>query len=93
MKGPGLRIKLENRNQRDILMTVIADVIKGKTDMSCKGQLQTLAKLSMRHQVCPGETCRTTISESIITMLMSRGRSNCRLPILRSKSVHLVMID
>ncbi len=31
----------------------------------------------MRHKVCPGETCRTTISESTITMLMSRGRSNC----------------
>ncbi len=39
--------------------------------MSHKGELQTLTKLSMRHQVCPSETCRTIILESIITMLMS----------------------
>ncbi len=45
--------------------------------MSYKGELQTLSKLSMRHQVCPNETCRAIISESILTMLMSRGRSNC----------------
>ncbi len=32
-------------------MTIVADVRKG----------QTLTKLSMRHQVCPGETCCTTI--------------------------------
>ncbi len=44
--------------------------------MSHKGELQTLVKLSMRHQVCPSETCRTIISESIITMLMSGGRSD-----------------
>ncbi len=45
--------------------------------MSYKGELQSLTKLSMRHQVCPSETCRTIISESIITMLISGGRSNC----------------
>ncbi len=46
--------------------------VKGKQpDMSYKGEIQTLTKLSMRHQVCPCETCRTTISESTITMLMS----------------------
>ncbi len=42
--------------------------------MSHKGELQTLTKLSIRHQVCP--SC-ILISESIITMPMSRGRSNC----------------
>ncbi len=57
-------------------MTAVADVSKGQTDMSYKGELQTLTKLSMRHHVCPSETCRMTISESTITMLMSRGRSN-----------------
>ncbi len=65
------------RNQQDILKTAVADVSKGKTDMSYKGELQTLTKLSMRHQVCPSETCHAIISGSIITMLMSRGRSNC----------------
>ncbi len=52
-------------------MTAVADVSKGQTDMSYKGEMQTLTKLS------PGETCYTTISEVIITMLMSRGRHNC----------------
>ncbi len=31
---------------------------KGQTDMSYKGELQTLTKLSMRHEVCRSETCR-----------------------------------
>ncbi len=31
--------------------------------MSYKGKLQTLTKLSIRHQVCPSETCRAIISE------------------------------
>ncbi len=53
----------------------MADVSKGQTDMSYKRELQTLTKLSRRNQVCPGETCRTTKSESTITMLMSRSRS------------------
>ncbi len=57
-------------------MIVVANVGKGQTDMSYKGELQTLTKLSMGHQVCPGETYRTTISESIITMYISRDRSN-----------------
>ncbi len=60
-------------------MTAVTDVSKGQTDMSYKGDPQTLTKLSMRRQICPGETCCTTIIESIITMLMSRGRSNCRV--------------
>ncbi len=60
----------------DILKTAVTDVSKGQTDMSPKGELQTLTKLSMRHQVCPSETCHTIISEYTITLLMSRGRSN-----------------
>ncbi len=44
-------------------MTDIADFSKGQTDISYKGELQTLTKQSMRHQVSPGETCRRTISE------------------------------
>ncbi len=36
-------------NQHDILMTAVADVSKGQTNMSYKGELQTLTKLSMRH--------------------------------------------
>ncbi len=55
-------------------MTDVTYVSKGQTD---KGELQTLTKLSMKHQVCPSETCRMTILESTISMLMSRGRSNC----------------
>ncbi len=58
-------------------MTVVADVNKWQSDMSYKGELQILTKLHMRHQLCPVETCRTTISESIITMRMSRSRGNC----------------
>ncbi len=42
-------------------MTSVADVSKGQTDISYKGEPQTLTKLSMRHQVCPSETCHTTI--------------------------------
>ncbi len=65
------------KNQHDILTTAVADVSKEQTHMSYKGELQTLTKLSMRHQVCLSDTCRMIISESILTMLMSRGRSNC----------------
>ncbi len=43
------------RNEHDILKTAVADVSKGQTDMSHKGELQTLTKLSMKHQVCPSE--------------------------------------
>ncbi len=60
-----------NRNQHDILKTAVADVSKGQTDMLYKGELQTLTKLSMRHQVCPSEICHVIISECILTMLMS----------------------
>ncbi len=58
-------------------MLKTAVVRKGKTDMSHKGELQTLIKLSMKDHVCTRETCRMIILESIITMLMSGGRSNC----------------
>ncbi len=44
------------RNQHDILKTAVANVSKGQTDMSHKGELQTLTKLSMRNQVCSSET-------------------------------------
>ncbi len=64
------------RNQHNILKTAVADVSKVQTDMSYKGELLTLTKISMRHKVCPRETCCAIISESILTMLMSRGRSN-----------------
>ncbi len=42
-------------------MTAVADDSKGQTDMSYKGELQTLSKQSMRHYVCPGETCHITM--------------------------------
>ncbi len=51
------------RNQNDILKTAVANVSKGQADMSNKGEIQTLTKLSMRNQVCPGESCDTTLSE------------------------------
>ncbi len=44
-----------------MLKTAVADVSKGQTVMTYKGEIQTLTKLSMRHQVCPSETCRLTI--------------------------------
>ncbi len=63
-------------NQHDILMTAVADVGKGQTDMSHKGEFQTLTKLNMRHQVCPSETCFTIISESTLIMFMCMDRNN-----------------
>ncbi len=39
-------------------MTIVADITKGQTYMSYKGELQTVIKLSLRHQVCPSETER-----------------------------------
>ncbi len=33
------------------LKSAVADVSEGQTDMSHKGELQILTKLSMRHQV------------------------------------------
>ncbi len=56
-------------------MTAVANVSKGQTYMSYKGEFQTLTKLIMRHQVCPAETCHATISESTITMFMPKR--NC----------------
>ncbi len=41
-------------------MTAVADVSRGQTDISYKGELQTVTKLCMRHHVCPGEICHTT---------------------------------
>ncbi len=38
-------------NMYDIPITTAVDVSKGQTDMSYKGELQTLTKESMRHQV------------------------------------------
>ncbi len=35
---------------------------KGQTDMSYKGELQTLTKLSMRHQICPDERGRPGVN-------------------------------
>ncbi len=49
------------RNQFDILLTAVADVSKGQTDMTYQGEHQTLPKQSMIHQVCPSEACCTTI--------------------------------
>ncbi len=49
--------------QHDILMIAIDNVRKGQTYMSYNGELQTLTKLSMRHQVWPGEIFRTSIPE------------------------------
>ncbi len=47
-----------------MLLTGIADMlmraVARQTDMPHKGELQTLTKLSMIHQVCHAETCRTT---------------------------------
>ncbi len=49
-------------NQHDILMISAADVSKGQTDMSYKGELHTLTKQSMRRQVFPREICHTHTS-------------------------------
>ncbi len=57
-------------------MTVVANVTKVQTDMSCQSEYQTLTKQSMRHKVCHSEICHTAISVSIMTILMSRGRRN-----------------
>ncbi len=48
------------------------DVSKEQTDMSYKGELQTVTKQSIRHQVSRVETCRAIISQSAITMFMSK---------------------
>ncbi len=56
-------------------MTAVANVGKEQTDMSYKGELQTLTKLSMGHQVCPGETCCTTISRVHINNAYVQGQN------------------
>ncbi len=66
-------------------------VSKGQTNMTYKGELQTLTNLSMRHQVCPRETCRAIISESIITMLMSRGRTEVIME-LHIMEVYMIIV-
>ncbi len=66
-----------HRNQIDILMADVYESRKGQTDMPYQGEHQTLKKSSMKHNVCPGETCRTTIPESAMIILMPRGKHNC----------------
>ncbi len=41
--------------------------------MPYEGELQTLTKQSIKHQVYPGKTCHTTITESTTTMFMNKG--------------------
>ncbi len=68
----GIYIKIFFRctigNQFDILLTVVVVANKGQTDMPYQGEHHTLTEQSMRHQVCPGETCCTTISILAITI-------------------------
>ncbi len=50
-------------------MAAVANLSKGQMDMLYKSVPQALIKLTkqrMRHQVCPGETFRSTLSESAI---------------------------
>ncbi len=68
------------RNEFDIILTAVANVSKGQTDIPYQGAHHTLTKQSIKHQVCPNETCCTIISISTVTTLMSRGRSNCGIP-------------
>ncbi len=65
-----------NKKRYDIIMTAVANVSNGQIDMSYNTELRTLTK-HIRHQVCPGETCHRSTSESGITMLIPRGKSNC----------------
>ncbi len=60
-------------------MRTVADVRKGQTYMSYKGEHQMLTKQSIRHQVCSGGACLTILESAmtILIMLMSRGSSNC----------------
>ncbi len=51
-------------------MIAVASVSKRQTDMSYKGELQTLTNLSMRHQVCPGETCHKIVLQSMLSFSM-----------------------
>ncbi len=65
-------------NQHDILKTAVADVSKGQTDISCKGELQTLIKLSMRHQYM---TIVYVLLVLLVTMLATTITSLCDLTI------------
>ncbi len=41
--------RFTNMNQYDILMTAVGDAFKRQTDISYKGEFQTLTKQSIRH--------------------------------------------
>ncbi len=40
------------RNQFNIILTAVADVSKGQTDIPYQGEHQTLTKQSIKHQLC-----------------------------------------
>ncbi len=61
-------------NQFDILLTAVANVSKGQTDMSYQGEHQLLTKQSMRHHVCNSDTF---LQSYLYLLFMSRDRSNC----------------
>ncbi len=60
-------------------MAAVADAGKGDTNMAYKIQHQPFTKQNMRHQVCAGETCRTTIFSIHCDHTHVRGRSNCEV--------------
>ncbi len=68
---PLFRIYVESiqtyfRNQHDILKTTVANVSNGQTDMSHKGELQTLTKLNMRQYYTIIYLYHQTVSMSFI---------------------------
>ncbi len=65
------------RNQFHILLRAVADVSKGQTVIPYQGEDPTRPIQGIRHHFGPGEIRCITISESSITILISRGRSNC----------------
>ncbi len=69
---PDVQLGISMISYRQLLLMSL----KG-TVMAHKGELQTLTKLSIRHQICPSETCVVQSYQSTITMLMFRGRSDC----------------
>ncbi len=81
------------RNQHNILKSAVADVCKEQTDMSHKSELQTLIKRSMKHRVCPSETCCITISVSSITLLKGMGaKVNVTVTIFMPTTVFQLML-
>ncbi len=56
-------------NQFDIIMTAIASVRIGQTNMPYKGELQICPQQGMKDHVCSGESCYITITQSAVTML------------------------